>query len=58
MVKGGIGEYIKHQTYDLISEISLKHNQCGLLEKRVGQRYLEEAIAPSSKVCKYSSFVL
>jgi hypothetical protein len=58
MVKRGIQEYRKNQTYGLIIEISLKDNQCGLLDQRVGQRELEEAIAPSSKVCKYSSFVL
>jgi hypothetical protein len=35
MVKGGIELERKHQTYDLISEIPLKHNQCGLLEQRL-----------------------
>ena len=30
------GEIVKHQTYDLIREISLKNNQfvCGLLEHK------------------------
>jgi hypothetical protein len=47
---------LKHQTYDLIREISLKHNHfvCGLLEQRVGQGELGEVVAPTSMVCKYS----
>jgi hypothetical protein len=58
MVKGGIELERKHQTYDLISEIPLKHNQCGLLEKILDKRELEEATVPSSNDCKCSSFVL
>jgi hypothetical protein len=30
-----IGEDRKHQTYDPISKIPLKHNQCGLLVQRL-----------------------
>ena len=58
MVKGR--DIVKHLTYDLIREISLKHQHsvCGLFEKGVGQGEMEEAATPSSKDCKYSSFVL
>jgi hypothetical protein len=58
MVKGGIELERKNQTYDLISEIPLKQNQCGLLEQRLDKREVEEVVSPSSKDCKCSSFVL
>jgi hypothetical protein len=48
----------RHQTYDLIREISLKHNQfvCGLFEQGTGQRELGEVVASTSMVV--SAFLL
>jgi hypothetical protein len=45
MVKGR--DIVKHLTYDLIREISLKHQHsvCGLFEQGSGQRELGEAVA-------------
>jgi hypothetical protein len=41
---------VKYQTYDLIRDISLKHQHsvCGLFEQGSGQRELGEAAAPTS----------
>jgi hypothetical protein len=41
------GDIVKHLTYDLIREISLKHQHsvCGLFEQGSGQRELGEAAA-------------
>jgi hypothetical protein len=44
---GERGDIEKHITYDLIREISLKHQHsvCGLFEQGYGQRELGEAVA-------------
>ena len=49
-------DIVKHQTYDLIREISLKHHHslCGLFEKGFGQRELGEDVAPTSMVVSIS----
>jgi hypothetical protein len=53
---GEKGDIVKHQTYDLIREISLKHHHfvCGLFEKGSGQRDLGEAAAPTSMAVSIS----
>jgi hypothetical protein len=47
---------VKHQTYDLIREISLKHQHsvCGLFEQWYGKRELGEAISPTSMAVSIS----
>jgi hypothetical protein len=47
---------VKYQTYDIIREISLKHQHsvCGLFEKGSRQRNLGEDIAPTYMVVSIS----
>jgi hypothetical protein len=54
------GDIVKHLTYDLIREISLKHQHsvCGLFEQGSGQRELGEAVAPTSMVVSTTLFSL
>jgi hypothetical protein len=51
-----VKDIVKHQTYDLIREISLKHHHsvCGLFEQGSGQRELGEAVAPTSMAVSIS----
>jgi hypothetical protein len=51
---------VKHLTYDLIREISLKHQHsvCGLFEKGSGQRELCEFVAPTSMAVSTTLFSL
>jgi hypothetical protein len=50
------GDIVKHQTYDLIREISFKHHHfmCGLFEQGCGQRELGEDDAPTSMAVRIS----
>jgi hypothetical protein len=47
---GERGDIVKYKTYDLIREISMKHQHpvYGLFEQGFGQRELGEAVAPTS----------
>jgi hypothetical protein len=47
---------VKYQTYDLIREISLKHQHsvCGLFEQGSGQRELGEVATPTSMAVSIS----
>ena len=49
---GERGDIVRHQTYDLIREISLKnhHYVCGLFEQGSGKRDLGEVVASTSMV--------
>ena len=53
---GERGDIVKYQTYDLIREISLKHQHsvCGLFEQGSGQRELGEDVAPTSMAVSIS----
>jgi hypothetical protein len=55
-MSGKYGDIVKHQAYDLIRDISLKHNHpvCGLFEQGSRQRELGESVAPTSMVVSIS----
>jgi hypothetical protein len=55
MISEGRGDILKHQTYDLIREISLKNQYylCGLFEKGFGKRDLGEVACTYIHGCKH-----